>query len=100
MKPKEIVELVKKEDPKLFADMPDKKIAQIVRAAFGQVGKQLDATTEGAMKVPGLGNFRVRQGEREKDGQKVPVKRVTFRRAKQEPGARKRGKKARDEAAE
>ena len=79
MKPIEIVELIKKSNPNLLGKMPDARAANIIRAALGQLGKQIDATEEGAVKVPGFGNFNIKQVEREKDGVKKTVKVITFR---------------------
>ncbi len=79
MNANEVVELIKKEKPNLLGKMSEKKAAALVRNAFIQLGKHIDTTGEGVIKVPGFGNFRVNQVEREKDGQKVTVKRVVFR---------------------
>jgi nucleoid DNA-binding protein len=88
MKLTEIVELIKSDNPQLLGKMPDKKAAQIVRAVLGQVGKSVAGTAEGVVKVPGLGNFRVKNVEREKDGQKLTVRKVAFIVPK--PGAKKK----------
>ena len=79
MNANEVVELIKKEKPNLLGKMSEKKAAALVRNAFLQIGKHIDAAGEGVIKVPGLGNFRVKQVERERNGQKVNVKRVAFR---------------------
>ena len=103
MKPIEMAGLIKKENPTLFAEQPDRKVMQIMRVVFAQVGKQVDALKTGeAVRVPGFGSFRMRQTEREKDGQKVTVTRVAFKRAKakESGGGRKRGGKGRKAAEE
>ncbi len=82
MKAIEIVELIKQENPKVLGKMPDEKAAKIISAALRQISKQLDQATEGSVKVMGLGAFSVRQVEREKEGQAVTVKKVSFRAAK------------------
>jgi len=85
MKPIEIIECVEQEDPTLLGKLPKIRAAQIVRAALSEIGKQIDAMDEGVLKVPGFGIFRVRHVEREKDGQKVTVKRVIFVATKRKP---------------
>lgn len=76
MKPIELVEIIKKENPGLLGEMPDNKAAQLIREVLTQLGKHIDAQAEGVVKVPGFGNFRIGFVEREKDGQKVTVKRI------------------------
>lgn len=78
MKPIEIVELIKAESPGLLGKLPDDKAARIVRAALMQLGKQLAVTDEGIVKVQGFGNFRIKNVEQDKDGEKVIVRRVAF----------------------
>jgi hypothetical protein len=90
MKPAEIVKLIKAETPELLGKLTEKKAAQIVRAALLLLGKQIAATDEGVVKVPGLGNFRIKNVERERKGQKVMVRRVGFIKAK--AGATKKKK--------
>jgi len=79
MKAIEIVELIKQSNPKLLGKARDARVAKIISAAFTQIGKQLDATTEGSVKIPALGVFAVKQVEREKEGQKLTVKKISFR---------------------
>lgn len=86
MKPNELLESIKKEKPELLSGLPDKKAVVIIRLALAQLAQQIDALEDGALKVPGLGIFQVRQVEREKDGQKVFVKRIVFRAAKGKSG--------------
>jgi len=93
MKPSELVGLIKKQEPKLLGQMPDRKVVRIIRAAFAQIGREIDALKEGVVKVPGFGNFRAREAEREKDGQKSIVKRVHFQRTQPKAGTKKRAAK-------
>lgn len=79
MKALEIVELIKQSNPKLLGKTPDARAAKIITAALSQIGQQLNATTEGPLKIPSLGVFAIKQVEREKDGQTVTVKKVSFR---------------------
>jgi nucleoid DNA-binding protein len=74
--------LIKKQNAELFAELSDRKVMKVMRVVFAQVGRQLDALKEGeSVRVPGFGSFRMRRTEREKDGQKVTVARVAFKRA-------------------
>ena len=75
----EVVKHLKKEKPEMLENIPEKKAAALIRNAWIQLGKHIDETGEGVINVPGFGNFRVRQVEREKDGQTVTVKRIIFR---------------------
>jgi hypothetical protein len=59
--------------------LPEQDARALVREVFRHVRQQVDATDEGKIAVGGLGLFRIRQAEREKDGRTVPVKRVSFR---------------------
>jgi hypothetical protein len=99
MKPIEIVERIKAEKPELLGKVPDKKAAQIIRAALLVLGKQVASMEDGVAKVPGLGNFRVKMVEREKDGQKVKVRKVGFANAKPVDAAKLQEKRAAREAA-
>ncbi len=83
MKPIEIVELINNSNPALLGAMPSNQAAKIVKEVLVQLGKQIDGMGEDDLLVlPGLGKFRVRQIEKEKDGQKVVLKKVIFRVAK------------------
>lgn len=80
MKIKELVQSVKDSTPAL-AGIPDGKAVALLRAAFQQISAEIESTAEGVVKVGGLGQFRVRQVEREKGDEKVTVKVVGFRKA-------------------
>ncbi|KJV05311.1 hypothetical protein [Methylocucumis oryzae] len=82
MKASEIIELIKQSKPKLLGDITDEKAAKIVSAAFSQLNKQLTEATDGKVVVPSLGIFKVKQVERQKDGQAVKSKKVSFRASK------------------
>lgn len=82
MKPIEIFEMLKSENPELFANVPDKAAVAIIRRVVGVLGKQIAAADEGVVKVAGLGSFKIKQVEKEKEGEKVTVKRIMFTAAK------------------
>lgn len=82
MKPNEIVDLIKEENPEIFDRVPEKKAARIIRLALVELGKQIESVDEGSLSVPGLGSFRVRKIEQEKNGQKDMIKRILFRASK------------------
>jgi hypothetical protein len=77
----ELLQSAMKDRPKLFAKVPEQKVAGIVRAALIQLGQKLDSMTDGVVKVPGFGIFRIQQVEREKEGKKVTVRKVAFKAA-------------------
>jgi nucleoid DNA-binding protein len=79
MTPIEIVALIKNENPKLMSNIQGKQAAQFVREAWQLISKQIEAVDEGLVKVPGLGSFRVRQVEQDKDGTKTKVKKILFK---------------------
>jgi len=82
MKPIELVELIKEKRPNLLGKMPEKKAAAVIQAALGELGRHIAAAEEGAVRVPGMGTFRIRMVEMEKDGEDVTVKRIVFLAAK------------------
>ncbi|MFT4941346.1 MAG: nucleoid DNA-binding protein [Paraglaciecola sp.] len=78
VKRNEIIEMIKKEKPKLLGKIPEKKVAAIIRASLQQLAAQVDALDEGVIKVPGFGKLRIKQVEREMNGVKEKIKRVIF----------------------
>ena len=78
MKAIEVVKHLKEQRPEMLGNISEKKAAALIRNAFVQIGKHIDATEEGVIKVQGFGKFRVRQVEKEKDDKKVTIKRVIF----------------------
>lgn len=87
MKAMEVVEYLKNEKPNVLKNIPDKKAAALIRNALIELGKHIDSTDDGVIKVQGLGRFRVRQVEQSKKDQKVTVKRIVFHPAKLKKGA-------------
>jgi nucleoid DNA-binding protein len=85
---REIICRAKENTPELAEGMSDSAAAALLSDAFKQVSEAIEATDDGMIKVPGLGQFQIRQAERERDGQSRAVRRVTFR-----PEARKRLRK-------
>jgi hypothetical protein len=75
----EMVRRARESAPDLFEGMPDKAAAALLLEAFRQVGEAIESTDEGMVRVAGLGQFQVRQSERERDGTSTTVKRVMFR---------------------
>ena len=78
MKMTEFVQELRTGNDKLIGKIPEKRMAQLVRAIVTQIGAQIDQTDEGAVQVPGLGRFIVKQVTPE--GKSTPEKRVLFRR--------------------
>lgn len=80
MKPIEIVELIKDHSPELLGKIPDQRAAAIVRSALFQILKHVTILDEGTLKIPGFGQFVVRQVA-QGEGSHAMVKRVFFREA-------------------
>jgi len=79
MRPIELVEILRQENPDLLGNIPDKRVARIIRLALARLALEIDAADEGVVKVLGFGNFRIRQIEQEKAGETVKIRRVIFR---------------------
>jgi hypothetical protein len=58
--------------------IPEGKVAKIVGLALAAIGKELQSVEQGIVRVQGLGVFRVKSREVEKDGQRSKVRRVGF----------------------
>lgn len=58
--------------------IPDKTLVTILRKVFGRIKHEIESTPDGVVKVTGLGSFRIKQVEVEKDEKKEVVKRVVF----------------------
>lgn len=82
MKLSELVGEIAKNNPKSLAGVSEKKAAAIVRAAFEYIAETVANSTDEVVKIPGLGQFRARQVEREVDGETVVKRQVIFRPAK------------------
>jgi len=77
----ELVRMAKQSAPELES-VPDEAARGLVQAVFKQIREEIEMTPEGQVKVMMLGQFHVRPGQREVDGQTVAVKRVSFRPAR------------------
>ena len=83
LKPTELVEHIKENKPNLLDKIPEKMAVALIRAALAELGRHIAEMVDGRVKVQGMGNFRSRMVEREKDGKKVSVKRIAFLTSKQ-----------------
>lgn len=79
MKNSEIIELIKNQNSALIKDVGVKKATLLIRLALEQLAVNISEADEGLIRVPALGQFNVRNVEREKDGQQVKVKHIMFR---------------------
>lgn len=82
MKINELVGEIAKNNPKTFVGVSERKAAAIVRAAFEYIAEAVENSVDDVVKVPGLGQFRARQTEREVNGKKVAKKVVVYRSGK------------------
>ena len=79
LKPANLVERMKAQNPELAGKMNDKRMAAIVRGALQALAAEINEREEGRLQVPGLGRVVIRQVEREQEGQTVRNKRVILR---------------------
>jgi hypothetical protein len=54
----------------------------LISVALAELGRHIAEAEEGVVKVQGMGNFRSRMVEKEKDGENVRVKHIVFLAAK------------------
>lgn len=86
----DILKGIKASSPKALDKIDDPQALRLVRLALRQIAQQVRTTESGAVKVAGLGSFRVRQITREREGQAaVNIRRVRFMGA---AGQKKAGK--------
>lgn len=79
MNASEIIKLIKEENPEILGNLSEKRLIAIIRQVFIQIAKKLEDHEEGPVRVPGLGDFKIRMIEIEKDGKKESVRRIVFR---------------------
>lgn len=82
---KELIEKLIEDKPGALAGIPPKRATALVRALFSEINKAIDGAEDGKVTIAGLGHFRVRQVEREVEGENVIRKQVSFRPAKEKP---------------
>uniref|UniRef100_A0A7V5XHR1 HU family DNA-binding protein n=1 Tax=Thermodesulfobacterium geofontis TaxID=1295609 RepID=A0A7V5XHR1_9BACT len=78
MKLREIVQRISEEKPDILGRVPQGKALTIVREVLGELKKEIEATEEGKIVIPGVGTFVI--SSIEKKGKKI--KRIVFRSAK------------------
>ncbi|HSI58885.1 MAG TPA: hypothetical protein VLA16_15105 [Ideonella sp.] len=78
MKIKELAEKAKAAYPGSLGSLPDAKINLLARTIFGLIKDELESTAEGSVKIAFLGQFKVRNVEIEKEGEKVQHRRIQF----------------------
>ena len=93
MNANQIVEKIRAESPALLNKIDDKVAARVVRATLTEIGKQLAQVDDGALSLPGFGRFKVKQVEKEKEGEKKVAKRISFKVAKPKDEEKKKQKK-------
>jgi len=79
MKPHEIANKIKSENPEKLEMISDKTITYLIRKTFQEISSIVQNTNEGVVKIQGLGNFNIKQVEINKDEEKIIVKRVFFK---------------------
>jgi hypothetical protein len=81
MKPIEIIEQIKQTNPAALKGVDDKAAARLLRLVFADIAEQIKTSEDGVVAVTGLGRFRVKTVEVEKDGVKTARKRIVFTQA-------------------
>ena len=102
MKATELIEQMRRTNPKLLDGIPENIAVELVRNVFKHINDTLAGTKEGVVDFVDLGRFRVRQVEKEVEGKKITRTQVIFRRAEAgdamnhgKQGGRGRGKEGR-----
>ena len=68
---------VKEANPAIIGNKAQEKMAaRLLRSAFGIIGEEIEATDTGVVGIAGLGQFRVRNVERENKEGKVETRRT------------------------
>jgi len=76
----DLVARARAEKPQIFGKLNDKKVEGLVRLVIQQLGKSVEATEEGSVRVPSFGTFNVKMVDKAgAGGEKVATRRVTFR---------------------
>lgn len=75
----ELVRAAKDGNDDIFADLGDKRVAEIVKEVLIELATQIDESKSDLVKVPGLGVFRIKNVERLKNGNMILRQRILFR---------------------
>lgn len=75
---KKIVRQAKQENPDELGKLGNQRAINLLQAVFRQIHTEIAGQDSGTIKIGGLGTFRVKQVEIEKEGNKKTVKRVRF----------------------
>jgi hypothetical protein len=68
------------------ADVPDRLLVALISGVYQQINEAIDRMDEGVLNIQGLGQFRMRQVVRDKDGDSAKRKLVVYRRAAAKKG--------------
>jgi hypothetical protein len=75
---KHLINKVKGAEPKLKG-LSDEDAHLLLQQALKCIVEEIEATPEGSVRIPALGAFTIRKVEREREGRKMPVRRIQFR---------------------
>ena len=78
MKVKDLVESIREQEKEKLGKMPKAKIALIVRETLKAISEELEKSGLEKVRVPGLGNFVIKETKNSKDGKSE--KRILLRR--------------------
>jgi len=68
--------------PRAFGALPREAALPVVQAVLSDLVRAIDATKEGSVTISGLGEFRIRNVEREANGKSVVRRHIVFRSAR------------------
>ena len=73
MKSIELIEKIKKDNPKLLSGIPERKAVALIRNVLNDISSTIDDTEEGTVNIGNLGIFRVisKQNDGEGESRKI-----------------------------
>jgi hypothetical protein len=66
----ELIELASKESPAAFVGIDPRTATKVLRAVLTTIATEVEKSSDGAYKVPGLGVFRIRTVEEGAEGKR------------------------------
>ena len=85
----DLVTQLREEKSDIFMGINDKQVVNIARLVLQHLARNIDEITEGALKVPGVGSFNVKQIEKKEKSGSASVRRIIFRPAPPKSGKTK-----------
>ena len=83
MKILELAQKIKDSNEEKLGKINEKRIAFIIRESLAQIKKEIEKNENESIRILGLGNFKTKIIEQDKDGNKILKKRIIFNPAKE-----------------